>query len=316
MAYSMSIWRRIPLPMAALSLALFSLGNLWGTAIPFLRNGLGGIAGVILIAYTIRILADLPKFAKEMAQPPMASIFATYPMSFVLFSTYLKQWVPVLAEPIWWTGLLMHICLILWFTIKHAFPFQWRKTMPSWFVLYVGIATAAVTAPAMNQKTVGTTVIYFAIAAWVILLPTIGYRYLKGDSLPAPLMPTWAIVAAPTSLCLAGLLASNPQAPTLLVYILQVVALICYFLGLPALKGLGNLKFLPAISAYTFPMVISAIAAKSSLAWFTSQGVEHFAFAWVSRFSLWVATFATIVVLTRYVVFLLTPTIPNQIERG
>lgn len=306
----MSILKRIPIPMAALPLALLSLGNLWGTAIPYLRNSIGGIAGVLLIAYTIRILTDLPKFSQEMAQPPMASIFAVYPMSFILASTYLKQWLPVAAQPVWWMGLLMHLCLIIWFTVKHAFPFHWRKTMPSWFVLYVGIATAAVTAPAMNQKTIGTAVVYFAITAWVILLPTIGYRYLKGDSLPAPLMPTWAIVAAPTSLCLAGLLASNPQAPMLLVYALQIIALMCYFLGLPALKGIGNSKFLPAISAYTFPMVISAIAAKSSLTWYTSQGVEHFALVWVSQFTLWVATFATIVVLARYVAFLLAPNHP------
>jgi tellurite resistance protein TehA-like permease len=70
--------------------------------------------------------------------------------------------------------------------------------------------------------------------------------------------------------------------------------------------------FSPAFSAYTFPFVISAIAAKSSVIWLKAQGIEHVLFATFQHAAFWIATVFTITALVRYLVFLFVPK-PNKI---
>jgi len=298
--------QKIPVPMAALILGLAALGNLWSTTSPLIRTILGGVALALFLGYVLRLLLDPQKALKEMDNPVMASIFAALPMSMMIFATYFKQWLPALAPIWWWSGLLLHAFLIIWFTFKHAIPIKIEKLSPTWFVLYVGIACAGVTAPAVGQKSVGTVAVYFAVAALVVLLPMMILRCFKGKPLPEPLKPTWMIFAAPTSLCIAGALASITNPQPVLILSLQAIALLCYLAVLPSSLRLFTRTFSPAFSAYTFPFVISAIAVKSSLVRLKGQGIEYTILSILLPVSFWIATLFTITALVRYLIFLFT----------
>jgi len=297
-------FQKIPVPMAALILGLTALGNLWSTTSPLIRTIFGGVALALFLGYDLRLLLDPQKALEEMDNPVMASIFAALPMSMMIFATYFKQWLPALAPIWWWSGLLLHTFLILWFTFKHVVPLKIEKLSPTWFVLYVGIACAGVTAPAVGQKEVGTVAVYFAVVALVVLLPLMILRCFKGKPLPEPLKPTWMIFAAPNSLCVAGVLASITNPQPVLILCLQVLALICYLTVLPSSLSLFTRTFSPAFSAYTFPFVISAIAVKSSLVWLKAHGIEYTILSMLLPLSFWIATLYTITALLRYLIFL------------
>jgi exfoliative toxin A/B len=296
--------QKIPIPMAALILGLAALGNLWSTTSPLIRMIFGGVALGLFLAYILRLLLYPKKAMKEMDNPVMASIFAALPMSMMIFATYFKQWLPALAPIWWWSGLLLHTLLILWFTFKHVFPLKIEKLSPTWFVLYVGIACVGVTAPVVGQKVGGMIAVYFAIAALVVLLPLMTLRYFKGKPLPEQLKPTWMIFAAPTSLCIAGALASGTNPHPVLIISLQIIALLCYIAVLPSSLSLFTRTFSPAFSAYTFPFVISAIAVKGSLVWLKAQGIEYTVLSMLLPISFWIATLFTITALLRYLIFL------------
>ena len=299
--------QKIPIPMAALILGLAALGNLWATTSPLIRTIFGGLAFTLFLAYILRLLLDPKKALKEMDHSVMASIFAALPMSMMIFATYFKQWLPSFAPIWWWGGFLMHVFWILWFRLKHAAPLKIENLSPTWFVLYVGIACAGVTAPAVSQKAIGTIAVYFATAALTVLLPLMIVRILKGKPLPEPLQPTVMIFAAPASLCLAGALACITNPHPILIFGLQITSLFCYLFVLPRSLRLFRGTFSPAFSAYTFPFVISAIAAKSSVIWLKAQGIEHVLFATLQQATFWIATVFTTTVLVRYLVFLFVP---------
>ena len=302
-----TVVQRIPIPMAALILGLAALGNLWSTTSPLIRTILGGVALGLFLAYILRLALDPKKVMKEMENPVMASISAALPMSMMIFATYFKQWLPVSAPIWWWSGFLLHVFLILWFSLKHAAPLKIENLSPTWFVLYVGIACAGITAPAVGQKTIGTVAVYFAVGALLVLLPLMIVRFFKGKPLPEPLKPTWMIFAAPTSLCIAGALASITNPHPVLIFGLQIIALLCYLTVIPNSLRLFTGAFSPAFSAYTFPFVISAIAAKSSLTWLKVQGVENLLLSALQQATFWIATLFILVALLRYLVFLFSP---------
>ena len=299
--------QKILIPMAALILGLAALGNLWTTTSPLIRTIFGGLAFSLFLAYILRLLFDPKKALNEMDHSVMATIFAALPMSMMIFATYFKQWLPSLATICWWSGFLFHVFWILRFRLKHAAPLKIENLSPTWFVLYVGIACAGVTAPAVGQKAIGTIAVYFATAALTVLLPLMIVRILKGKPLPEPLQPTVMIFAAPASLCLAGALASITNPHPILIFGLQITSLFCYLFVLPRSLRLFRGTFSPAFSAYTFPFVISAIAAKSSVIWLKAQGIEHVLFATLQQATFWIATVFTTTVLVRYLVFLFVP---------
>ncbi|WP_312885041.1 SLAC1 family transporter [Candidatus Sodalis endolongispinus] len=92
------------------------------------------------------------------------------------------------------------------------------------------------------------------------MLPLMLYSFMFRGEIPDSAKPTIAIMAAPASLCLAGYLSVTPQPSLLLCATLLGVALsMTLMIYLPLLR-LMRLPFTPGFAAFTFPMLIGAIA--------------------------------------------------------
>lgn len=72
-----------------------------------------------------------------------------------------------------------------------------NKVFASYFIVYVGIAVAAITAPAYGQLGIGTAAFWFGFSALVILLVLVTVRYVKFQEIPDPAKPLICIYAAP-----------------------------------------------------------------------------------------------------------------------
>ena len=142
---------------------------------------------------------------------------------------------------------------------------QMPKVFASYFIVYVGIAVAAVTAPAFEELAIGAGAFWFGFLTLIGLLVLVTIRYMKYKEIPEPAKPLFCIYAAPTSLCVAGYVQSvTPKSREFLLAML-LVATMLYVLALVKAISYLKLKFYPSYAAFTFPFVISAIATKQTM---------------------------------------------------
>lgn len=60
------------------------------------------------------------------------------------------------AYYIWLFAIALHIVLIIYFTVKFVFKLQMPKVFASYYIVYVGIVVASVTAPAYEKLAIGS----------------------------------------------------------------------------------------------------------------------------------------------------------------
>jgi len=108
----MNYIKKIPLPMAAVMLALASLGNLLSSYNILFKNILGVISGIILILLTIKIITCWKDVKEEVKNPVIAAVIPTYSMGVMLLSAYLKEISFSSGVILWWVGVLIHIGLL------------------------------------------------------------------------------------------------------------------------------------------------------------------------------------------------------------
>ncbi len=258
--------KKVPIPLCGVMLGFAALGNLlqsYGEGIRYLC----GIAAAFILVLVLLKLVMFPQMIKEdMKNPIMASVAGTFPMALMLLSTYVKPFIGAVAKYLWFFAIGLHIALIIYFTIKFILKLQMPKVFASYYIVYVGIAVAAVTAPAFEQLNVGAAAFWFGFATLILLLILVTLRYTKYPEIPEPAQPLICIYAAPTSLCIAGYVQSvMPKSKSFLLAML-VLATILYIFALVKAVGYLRLQFYPSYAAFTFPFVISAIATKQTMA--------------------------------------------------
>lgn len=291
--------KKIHMPMAGLMLAFATLGNLFQSYGDVYRNIMGSISAILLIVLTFKFAFDFKGLKNEMDNPIGASVFPTYSMGIMLLATYVKPYNGSLAYGVWIVGILIHISLIIRFSMKFIRKFNIKQVLPSWFIVYVGIAVAAVTGKVFNQ-TVGQLAFCFALIAYLILIFVVGKRVFVVKEIPEPALPTLIIFAAPGSLCLAGYLNAFDQKNLFIFWLLLVLSQLFYIFALIKLMTLIKLKFYPSYSAFTFPMAISALALKLSNGFLINQGVKIPLLAILIKVEELIAVIIVFYVLIRY----------------
>lgn len=220
----------------------------------------------MLVLLVLKLVMFPKAILEDMKNPIMASVAGTFPMALMLLSTYVKPFIGQAAYFIWIFAILLHVLLIIYFTVKFILKLQMPKVFVSYFIVYVGIVVASVTAPVHESEAVGNAIFWFGFVTLVLLLILVTYRYVKFKEVPNPAKPLICIYAAPTSLCIAGYVQSvTPKSFAFLAAMLAVATVLYLFALIKAVEFL-KLPFFPSYAAFTFPFIISAIAAKQSMA--------------------------------------------------
>lgn len=268
----MNIIKKVPVPLCGVMLGFAALGNLLQSYGEGIRLVCGIVAAFLLILVLLKLIM-FPKMIKEdMQNPIMASVSGTFPMALMLLSTYVKPFIGPAAMYIWFFAIGLHIVLIVYFTVKFILKLQLPKVFASYYIVYVGIAVAAVTAPAFEQTGIGAAAFWFGFVTLIILLVLVTVRYVKCPQIPEPAQPLLCIYAAPTSLCIAGYVQSvTPKSRGFLLAMLAV-ATVLYIFSIVKAIGYLKLKFYPSYAAFTFLFVISAIATKQTMACLANMG--------------------------------------------
>ncbi len=303
--------KKIPIPICGVFLGLFGLGNLLQSYSEGIRMACGIVATILMILFIISVCADFGKFAENMKNPIMASVFCTFPMALMLFSTYFKPWLGGASKVIWYIAIILHVVLIIYFTAKFMLKPQLPKVFASYFIVYVGIAMAAMTAPAYEATGLGTVTFWFGLVTLIILLILVTVRYVKIPEAPDPAKPLICIYTAPASLCIAGYIQSvMPKSLPLLKCLWALATVLFVFACIKFIQYL-KLPFFPSYAAYTFPFVISAIATKQLMVCSMNMGSPMAFLKPIVLIETIIATFTMLYALIRYLIFLFTPAKTN-----
>ncbi|MBS6386470.1 MAG: TDT family transporter, partial [Atopobium sp.] len=133
------------------------------------------------------------------------------------------------AQLFWFAGIALHILCIALFTSRYIAKFDWENVHASWFIVYVGIVVASVTAPAFTFETsVGTIAFWFGFICLVVLFIVVSIKYVKYGPVPDSAESLACIYAAPTSLCIAGYIQSITPKSVPFLLVMLVIASIIY----------------------------------------------------------------------------------------
>ncbi|MEB3029375.1 TDT family transporter [Parvimonas micra] len=300
----MNLLKKIPIPIAGLILSMFALGNLLQSYSNVVRLCIGGVALILYIIFVLKVVVLNSKLKTVLDNPVAASVLLTITMATILLSSYAKPYSSVLAVVVWFVGVILHILLMIWFSLKFLPSFSIKKVFPSWYIVYVGIATASVTAGAAGQLKLGQICFWFALISYFILIPVICYRVFKVKEIPEPAKPTFAILSAPGSLVLAGYLNTFSQKNITFATVLFVISVLFYIIVLLNMPNLLKLKFSPGFSGFTFPLVISAISSKLFSGYVTKLYGANSVLKLFVNFQEIVATLIVLYVFVGYMKFL------------
>ena len=275
-----NLLKALPIPIAAVMLGLAALGNLLQSYSEGIRLFFGALAAIIWILLVLKVIFCWKGVCQAMDDPVVASVSGTFPMATMLLAVYSKPFLGAgFAQVLWYAGIALHIALILWFSWKFMRKPAMPKVFASYFIVYVGIVVASLTAPAFEMTaTVGTWCFWFGFICLLALLVFVGYRYIKFPVKMDPPKPLFCIFTAPAALCLAGYIQSVAPKSAAMVIGMLVLASALYIMVLVKLPGYLKLPFYPSYAAFTFPFVITAIATKQSMACLTKMGM---AVAWL-----------------------------------
>ena len=203
--------KALPLPAAGVTLGLAALGNLLQSYSEGVRLVLGALALALWVCLVLKVIFCWKGVCQAMEDPIVASVSATFPMATMLLAVYGKPFVgAAAAQVVWFLGIALHVALIVWFTVKFFGSFRLEKVFASYYIVYVGIVVASLTAPAFEMAaTVGTWAFWFGFVCLIALLALVSVRYIRLPVGKDPAKPIFCIYAAPASLCLAGYIQSE-----------------------------------------------------------------------------------------------------------
>lgn len=257
--------KKLPLAFSGCLLGLAGAGNLISDTLPELSHLFSVLGLGLWIIFLISHLVDWQNTAIELKKPPILSGMATFPMAGMILSTYLLRTVPsvpLLAQILWWFSFLLDVGLITYFTILLLKSKEKIYATPSWTVLYVGIAVAALTYPVIGIIEIAYATIIFGFILTFYLYPRI-YLDLKKKPLPVELLGQEGIYCAPFSLLLASLVrVGGHQLLTYSIIMMIISSQIFFFLVLSRLPQILKQGFQPAFSALTFPTIVTATSLK------------------------------------------------------
>ena len=257
--------KKLPLVFSGCLLGLAGAGNLVLDTLPVLSH-LFSLTGLILwIYFLILHLFNWNETKQELTKPPLLSGMATFPMAGMILSTYVFRvfpHLPLVVQGLWWFSFLLDLTLIAGFTIKFACPGKRVSATPSWTVLYVGIAVAALTYPLVGIIEIAYATLSFGFLLTFYLYPLI-YSDLKKHPLPLAMLGQEGIYCAPFSLLLASLVrVGGASLPTWVLIVMILASQYFFFFVLTRLPNILKQGFQLAFSALTFPTIITATSLK------------------------------------------------------
>ncbi|WP_237487060.1 TDT family transporter [Vibrio hippocampi] len=290
-------FHNVPTSQASLALGMIGLGQAWGLYVPdvgaWLHPILASIGACLLIPVLLKYALNRHIFAADIKNPLTGSLMAPMSMALLILCDYLAHVLPLIAYPLWFGAVTLHISMAILFFFHQLRAFRIENIVPSWFLYPVGLISSSLAGSQFGHTVYSETIATICITIYFFMLPLVLYRLVFEGMLRKRARPTIAIMAAPINLTLSAYLVNFNEPDPILTGALAGIAItmtlmiyLCYF-------RLLRLKFQPSIAAITFPSVISSIAMHRLTSFFESA-YPHW--HWLHNFGYFELTIATLAV--------------------
>ena len=296
----MNIIKKLPIPVSGLILAILSLGNLFGG---YPRVICGAIGVILIVLLLLKVVLYPGDVKNDLSNPIILSSSGTFSMALMILSTYVNAFSTTSALAVWILGLALHILLIICFTYRFIIrDFDITAVYPSYWIVFVGITMAAITAHVHGLAEIAFIFFLFGFISMLITLPLMIYRYIKYPDVLNQNKPLICIFTALMSILIVGYTNSVNTPSYEFLMTLYIIAFVFFIFAFYKFVEYRNLDFYPSFSAFTFPFVITAIA---SMEVFTV--IKDPVFNVIISIQSLIALTLVIYVLCRYLKFLIRP---------
>ena len=262
-----SFLTKLPVSFGCVALGFISLGALSGSTRLFFLVLFGGISVLFQLAVIAKLL--LPVERKKIPDDSISfSSLAGTTMAAMLTAAQIKKHTLLPgAEALWIAAVVCHLLIMIFFSRRYLFSrSSLDEVRGSWLLVYVGIAAAAISAPAFSEEKIGTVSLVLAAIGAFYILPLVYRTDLLLEKVPQKQKPLFCISAAPVSIWLSGYLASGAPCLKPLVMFLLLASQLLYIPALIRCVKTIRDPFTPAFAAFTFPFVITASSLKQASA--------------------------------------------------
>ncbi len=257
--------KKTPVSILALVLSFATLGKISsGSYNNFLYYGFFALAIFALCLITARFATDTENTIKEATSPIVLPLTLLLPMGLAVINSYFFPVSTTITTVVWYILLLLAY-FFNYLYLKFIFVVKDHKMIfPSIFVNLVGIDVLVLNAPATVSVALLKVIFIGTILTYVASIVFVSYCTNKYRNLNERTIPIYAIFLAPPSLITASGLKNGFFVSPIVVQlflVLIILSLVIYIIAF--VKTLPNFKnFVPTYGAFTFPIVISALALK------------------------------------------------------
>lgn len=255
---------KLPVAVAGLALGMASIGNVIANET---QIGSGyyifpAIATALLLLIVIKKLSNPQLLWHEISHPVLGSFIPAFDMCLMVIAELIAKYNLIFGQTMWYSAIILHIiftCCFLYYRLRN---FDLNHMLPSWYVPPVGIVVACVTGSQMHAESLTHVIFYVGLTLYAIMLPIMLYRLIFGDRIQDAQLPSFAIMGAPASLCLAGYLTAFKNPHPKIIGILLTLSLMMTFLVYISMFRINHMKihFIPIYASFTFPLAVGSVA--------------------------------------------------------
>ncbi|MBC2852136.1 TDT family transporter [Cetobacterium sp. 8H] len=254
-------FKYLPVALTGLALGVSGIGG----AIAFIFDSralyiANFISLMLLIPIIIKNILHFNIFKEELKHPTLGSFIPTLDMALLNFSTVLYEFSPSLGKSLWIFCILLHTIFAISFIYHRFNAWNIEHMVPSWFVPPIGIVVASVNSKFMGMPELAQIICYIGLGFYVVMLPIMLYRIIFIEKIDDARLPTFAIMAAPPNLCLAGYLVAFPNPNPAVINFLFPLGIFMTALIYISMFKIIRLKFTPVYASFTFPLAIGSTA--------------------------------------------------------
>lgn len=254
---------KVPTALSGLALAIASLGLCWDSVAELqgLGQTLGAIlASCILLPIIFKFIFNPQLLKQDLQHSISSSVIPTIAMAMMVISNTIALYDFQLGVMLSWLAIGLHLYFFSYFIVYRSRHFEFEQILPSWFIPPIGMVLALITHPGGLPPMFIKPTLLFGLISYALLLPIILYRLRFSRPLMDSEKPILIILATPASLLLLVYISVVEQTNTFMVYLFLLLAVVMTFYAYFSFKKLLFLPFTPAYSAFTFPLVVGAIA--------------------------------------------------------
>ena len=207
-------FRDMPVALTGLALGISGISGALSTFLGEIPIYIGDFISFFLVAVIfIKDCLHFDQLKNELKHPTLGSFIPTMDMTLMVLAGFIANYYLTLGRVLWLIAIAVHIIFCFIFFYHRVKSFDLDHVIPSWFIPPVGIVVACVSGASMNFPNLTHIIFYIGFILYLIMLPIMMYRIIFIEPIDDGRLPTFAIMAAPPSLCLAGYLTvfSNPS---------------------------------------------------------------------------------------------------------